>query len=165
MPEQPETSDLPQTSDLPPVSDLTDHLGFWLRLVSNHVSHAFAARLADRDVTVAEWVTLRALYGRPPLAPSRLADEMGMTRGAITKLADRLIAKGLVRRAADPEDGRAQTLALTPAGAGLVPGLATLADANDAACLEPLTPDERASLERLLRRIVDAHGLVAVPID
>ena len=52
-------------------SDLTAHLGFWLRAVSNEVSQAFAAKLASRDVTVAEWVTLRSLFGRAPVAPSR----------------------------------------------------------------------------------------------
>lgn len=165
MPAQPEAAVRAENCDLPRVSELTDHLGFWLRLVSNHVSHAFAARLAERDVTVAEWVTLRALYGRPPLAPSRLADEMGMTRGAITKLADRLIAKAFVTRAADPQDGRAQTLALTPAGQALVPALAALADENDAAFFAPLDAGERATLERLLRRIVDTYDLATMPVD
>ena len=55
------------------VSDLPDHLGYWLRLVSNHVSYAFARRLAAKDVTVAEWAMMRALYGRKPMAPSRIA--------------------------------------------------------------------------------------------
>ncbi len=149
----------------PPVSDLTDHLGFWLRLVSNHVSHSFAARLAACDVTVAEWVLLRTLYNQPPLAPSRAADIMGMTRGAITKLADRLIAKGLVLRRASAEDGRAQTLALTPAGGAQVPALAARADANDDACFDALTAEERATMMRLLRRIVEARGLAGLPVD
>ena len=92
-------------------SHLTSHLGFWLRFVSNHVSHAFARKLEDRDVTVAEWVLLRELYDVDHIAPSRLAERMGMTRGAITKLADRLIAKRLVSRRANPDDARAQTLA------------------------------------------------------
>ena len=78
----------------PPVSELTAHLGFWLRAVSNHVSRAFAEKLGAKGVTVAEWVMLRALYGKEPTPPSRLAQAMGMTRGAITRLADRLIAKG-----------------------------------------------------------------------
>ena len=80
----------------PSISSLDSHLGYWLRYVSNHVSHAFAAKLAARDVTVAEWVLLRALWDEDPVAPSRLAETMGMTRGGITKLAGRLIAKGLV---------------------------------------------------------------------
>ena len=43
-------------------SDLETHLGYWLRFVSNHVSHAFSLKLQARDVTVAEWVVLRELF-------------------------------------------------------------------------------------------------------
>ncbi len=99
-----------------PSPEITAHIGFWLRRVSNHVSQAFAAKLADREVTVAEWSLMRALYGQAPTQPSRLADEMGLTRGAVTRLADRLIAKSLMVREASPDDGRAQTLALTDHG-------------------------------------------------
>ncbi|CAH1658091.1 MULTISPECIES: MarR family transcriptional regulator [unclassified Chelatococcus] len=149
----------------PSVSDLTSHLGYWLRMVSNHVSHAFAVKLAGEDVTVAEWSFMRALYGREPTPPSRLAEAMGMTKGAITKLADRLIAKSLVTRAANANDGRAQTLVLTVRGAALVPKLAALADGNDAEFFECLTGAERALLERLLMRMVEHHRLGATPVE
>src|SRR5579862_5488142 len=115
-----------------PASDLTAHLGYWLRYVSNHVSQAFARKVERHGVTVAEWVLMRHLLEEESLAPSRLAERMGMTRGAISKLADRLIAKSMLVRAADPLDGRAQMLSLTSAGRALVPQLAALADANDA---------------------------------
>lgn len=147
----------------PPPSRLTDHLGFWLRYVSNHVSVAFARQVETKGVTVAEWVLLRSLHGRDPAAPSVLAREIGMTRGGVTKLADRLIAKALIARRADPDDGRAQTLALTQAGDELVPVLAALADANDAAFFEPLSAAERQSLERILKRLVEHHRMTAVP--
>ena len=50
-------------SSIRPVSDLTAHIGFWLRMVSNHVSHAFAVKLADREVTRAlPEKTLRARF-------------------------------------------------------------------------------------------------------
>jgi DNA-binding MarR family transcriptional regulator len=147
------------------VSDLPAHLGFWLRAVSNHVSQTFATKLGGKDVTVAEWVLLRTLYGRDPMAPSRVAEAMGMTRGAVTKLADRLIAKHLVLRAASPDDGRAQTLALTPKGAKLVPLLAELADRNDAEFFGVLSPSERQALEHLLRRLVAANRMPAMPVD
>ena len=147
------------------VSGLDSHLGYWLRLVSNHVSQAFAARLAARDVTVAEWVTLRALYGQPPMPPSRLAEAMGMSRGAITKLASRLIAKALLVREDDPDDGRAQTLALTAAGRALVPQLARLADENDDAFFAPLSGAERGVLEGLLRRLAQSGGMSRPPTD
>ena len=146
-------------------SDLTAHLGFWLRTVSNHVSHAFAGKLAAKGVTVAEWVMMRALYGKAPMPPSRLADEMGMTRGAITKLADRLIGKSLIVRKASRDDGRAQTLALTPQGTSLVPELAALADQNDAEFFDHLSRAERETLERVLRRMVERCQMTAMPIE
>lgn len=152
-------------SSTPPVSDLTAHIGFWLRMVSNHVSHAFAAKLADKEVTVAEWSLMRALYGKEPMPPSRLADDMGMSRGAITKLADRLIAKTLIMREASADDGRAQTLALTDRGNSLVPDLAALADRNDAEFFECLTAAERETLGRLLKSLAQRGQMTAIPIE
>ena len=146
-------------------SHLTSHLGYWLRYVSNHVSHAFARKLEDRGVTVAEWVMMRELYNLEAIAPSRLSENLGMTRGAITKLADRLIAKTFVTRDTNPADARAQTLALTSAGRDLVPELSALADRNDAEFFSHLTPDERRSLEHVLRNIVARRGLTSIPLS
>lgn len=148
----------------PSPSDLTVHLGFWLRYVSNHVSQAFARKVEAHGVTVAEWTVLRLLL-EEPLPPSCLADHMGMTRGAISKLADRLIAKSLVARSADPNDGRSQSLALTDAGRALVPVLAALADANDAEFFDHLSSTDHAGLLRILRDVVERRGLRATPTE
>lgn len=152
-------------SSIRPASELTDHLGYWLRFVSNHVSQAFARKVEAHGVTVAEWVLMRQLLDEEALAPSRLAERMGMTRGAISKLAERLIAKSMLARAADPEDGRAQTLGLTSAGRALVPELAALADANDAEFFHHLTSKDRAVLLRILWEIVEKHRLRSLPVD
>ena len=146
-------------------SGLHDHLGYWLRTVSNAVSLAFSRKLEGAGVTVAEWVFLRSLHDVDRIAPSLLAERMGMTRGAISKLADRLLGKDLVERAASPDDGRAHVLALTPAGRALVPGLAEIADANDAAFFAVLAPAERRRLEALLRKIAAARELTSPPVD
>ena len=150
---------------LKPVSRLEDHLGFWLRRVSNEVSQAFAQRLDAKGVTIAEWVLLRSLYGAAPQAPSRLAAMMGMTKGGITKLADRLIARSLVSRRPDPEDARAQILALTASGERLVPELAAEADLNDDAFFKGLTAAERAALGRVLRKLSSTLSTTQFPID
>jgi DNA-binding MarR family transcriptional regulator len=152
-------------SSTPDVSDLTAHLGYWLRYVSNHVSQAFARKVETRGVTVAEWVVMRELHDVEDAAPSHLADKLNMTRGAITKLADRLIAKSLVVRKADPTDGRAQTLALTAKARRLVPELAVLADRNDAEFFDHLASKDRAALLRILRGIVEKRGLKSPPVD
>jgi DNA-binding MarR family transcriptional regulator len=149
----------------PPISELTSHLGYWLRIVSNHVSLDFARRLDRAGVTVAEWVLLRQIYDLTADAPSRIAERMGMTRGAVTKLADKLIAKDYLQRRADETDGRAQVLTLTRNGRNLVPKLAEIADANDAAAFGHLRRAERAALERTLKGIVQHLGLNEVPVD
>lgn len=149
----------------PPPSALEAHLGFWLRAVSNAVSGAFAERLSEQGISVAEWVALRLLWDQAALSPGRLAETTGMTPGGVTKLADKLIAKGLVHRQADPDDLRVRTLALTQAGRRLTPRLAALADANDAAFFGALTAADRATLERLLRAVTEQSRLPALPID
>jgi len=147
------------------VSPLEAHLGYWLRFVSNHVSHAFGLKLQTRDVTVAEWVTLRELYDRDAMAPSDLATRLGMTRGAISKLADRLVAKTLVFRTAGTEDRRFQALALTPAGRALVPELAALADRNDSEFFGDLAPGTRTAIEAAMKEVARRQGLKTVPVE
>jgi DNA-binding MarR family transcriptional regulator len=153
------------TTKSSPVSPLEAHLGYWLRFVSNQVSHAFNLKLAARDVTVAEWVVMRKLYECDSLVPSTLADRIGMTRGAISKLADRLAAKALVIRTIDDEDRRYQALALTAKGRATVPKLAALADQNDAEFFGHLSAAERQRIERAMREIVHRHGLKSVPVE
>jgi DNA-binding MarR family transcriptional regulator len=147
------------------LSGLGAHRGYWLRMVSNAVSASFARALADQGVTVAEWVVLRLLHDHPAMAPSALASQMGMTRGAISKLADRLEARALLVRAGNPEDGRGQSLSLTEAGRAKVPVLAALADANDAEFFGVLTAEEAEALNRVLRALVTRQRLRGTPVD
>ena len=146
-------------------SPLDAHLGYWLRLVSNHVSHGFKQRLEREGVTVAEWVVLRALFDHEGIQPSALAEKLGLSRGAISKLLGRLAAKSLVRIRADPADGRAQVVGPSASGRRLVPRLAALADENDAAVFGALTGAERAALRGLLEAIAGRLGLRGAPID
>jgi DNA-binding MarR family transcriptional regulator len=147
------------------ISELRSHLGFWLRFVSNHVSNAFARRILDRGVTVAEWVVLREMYGRNEVAPSTLADEIGMTRGAVSKLIDRLVGKRLVTRQDRSDDRRFQDVGLTAAGRRLVPALASIADQNDMEFFLPLSARERELLAALLKKLVQAHNLHKIPTE
>lgn len=150
---------------VPPASPLQAHLGYWLRFVSNQVSQAFAAKIAACGVTVAEWVLMRELYDDDTLTPSTLAERMGMTRGGISKLVDRLASRGLLIRNASAEDRRYQTLALTAKARTLVPQLAALADRNDAEFFGHLKHAERQSLEHAMRELVRRHGFKAVPVE
>ena len=146
------------------VSPLTSHLGYWLRLVSNRVSTSFARRLAELDVGVAEWVLLRELYDRADLSPSEIADALGMTRGAISKLEDRLAARALIVRTDDAADRRSHRLGLSAEGRLLVPRLAALADANDEEFFGDLDEATRDELLRALRVLAEIHQLTQHPL-
>lgn len=146
-----------------PVSKLEDHLGYWMRYVSNHVSHSFTRKLEARSVTVAEWVVMRELLQMGATNPSTLAERLGMTRGAISKLVERLCGKELVERTYPEGDRRYQSLVLSPSGKKLVPILADLADQNDREFFGDLTPDQRAELASVLQQIVRRQGWKDVP--
>jgi len=145
------------------VSPLEQHIGYWMRFVSNHVSYAFARKLEAHGVTVAEWVLLRELLRLGATSPGILADFMGMTRGAVSKLIDRLVSKDLILRAVTSNDRRFQSVSLTPAGAALVPELASLADANDDEFFGHLTRKERQELLKILRALAAHHELKVPP--
>ena len=147
------------------LSELETHLGYWLRLVSNQVSGAFARALQQRQISVAEWVALRHLYARPGMTPGEIAESLGMTRGAISKVLDKLEAKELVVSQRKAEDNRSQTLSLTPKGTTLLPELAAIADENDDAFFRCLSADEQALLRQLLQKITDANQWNAVPVE
>lgn len=146
-------------------SDLQDHLGFWLRFVSNQVSARFAREVEGAGVSVSEWVALRALFSTETASAGELIASLGMTKGAVSKIVDRLVTKKLVKRLADPRDARAQRLALTAAGRALVPKLAALADRNDARFFGPLSAKDRSTLLRILRDLVHVHELTEVPTE
>lgn len=149
----------------PSVSELKSHTGFWLRFVSNHVSHAFARKLLDSGVTAAEWVVLRTIYDTDETAPSTLAEQTGLTRGAISKLIERLVVKKLVSRKEGNDDRRYQRIALTSAGRKLVPTLAAIADGNDQEFFNPLTAREQQTLIATLKKLVQAHDLHKLPTE
>jgi DNA-binding MarR family transcriptional regulator len=146
------------------VSELERHVGYWLRFVSNHVSHAFMQKVEAKGVTVAEWAVMRQMLETGPVNPSKLAERMGMTRGAISKLVERLCGKALVERTASDCDRRYQSVALTANGKRLVPILARLADDNDQEFFGHLSGEERTNLVRLLQNVVHRQGWKDLPV-
>jgi DNA-binding MarR family transcriptional regulator len=122
-------------------------------------------RLLDSGVTAAEWVVLREMYDEEEMAPSVLAEKIGMTRGAASKLIDRLLAKRLVTRRDRTDDRRYQDIALTAEGRRLVPKLAVIADENDEEFFSGLSAAERKALVATLKKLVRAHGLQRVPTE
>src|ERR1700678_939416 len=101
-------------------SSLDEPLGYWLRCLSNFVSHSFAERLARQGFSVAQWVVLRTLYDSSGVTVDEGAAPGGVDKSSLSRMVERLVKKGLVNRT-QGDDRRSVGLTLTPAGKKLVP--------------------------------------------
>ena len=78
------------------------------------LSNAIAERLG---VAPNELEVLGTLVVRGPLSAGEIARRTGLTSGAVTRLIDRLVERGAVRRLPDPQDRRRVLVEMTPAAA------------------------------------------------
>lgn len=138
-------------------SNLEEHLGYWLRCLSNFVSHSFAERLAGQDISVAQWVVLRALYDSSGVTLNEAAAQVGVDKSSLSRMVERLVQKRLVNRT-EGDDRRSLGLTLTAAGKKLVPQLAKLADENDAAFFHALPPRQRTEFLATIKQLLTANG-------
>jgi MarR family transcriptional regulator, organic hydroperoxide resistance regulator len=135
-------------------SGLRDHIGYWLRRLSEEVHGSFERQLEARGMTVAQWNVLVTVYHGHATTTTEVARYIAIDPGAVSRLVDRLAGKGLVTRSADPASRRRLQLSLTEAGRALAPELIRIADANDEAFFGALPADERAALMRLLQDLL-----------
>ena len=125
-----------------------------LRIAAARMQSGLSRALTPHGVTAAEWMLLRELHAAGAVAQTVLADRLGCTRSAVSKLVDRLAAKRLlVRGRGGGGDARVQIIGLTGAGALLVPTLARIAAETEAASFAALTAKERAVLDAVLRKL------------
>lgn len=124
--------------------------------IAKQLDHARGVAFATHGIVSWEFDVLAALRrsGRPyQLSPGRLLQETMVTSGTMTNRVDRLAARGLVRRAPDPKDGRGVVVTLTPAGLAAVDGaLADLLEA-ERRILAVLAPPQADQLADLLRTL------------
>jgi DNA-binding MarR family transcriptional regulator len=91
-------------------------LVFLLNVAQRRLQRHVAVRSGDGGVTAAQSGLLLALGQRDGVAMGEAAAALDLNPPGISGLVDRMTAAGLIERRADPEDGRAWRLWLTPAG-------------------------------------------------
>jgi DNA-binding MarR family transcriptional regulator len=132
-------------------------------LTASRVLVAVAARslaeVAD-EVTLTQYRSLVVLASRGPQSVAALADELGVTPSTVSRLCDRLVRKGLVRRREDRRDRRAVRLALTPAGRALVDAVTERRRAEIAGLVDGIGEETQRSLVQALRSLAQAAGEV-----
>lgn len=123
------------------------------------------SRLLDRarrdvfrrsDLEPWEWDVLSALRraGAPfQLSPKQLLQQTFVSSGTMTNRIDRLVGRRLVRREADPGDGRSVQVTLTDDGRVRVDAAITRLVDAEATLLSALSRSDRERLAVLLRKL------------
>ncbi|MGH9537084.1 MAG: MarR family transcriptional regulator [Terriglobales bacterium] len=106
---------------------------------------------------------LRELHKRGQGAPGELAATVGLTRGAVSKIIDKLEAKGSVQTKGKEGDNRFRVLFLTRSGLRSLPILARTADRNDESFFDCLRAREKIVLRELLVKIAEHNRIHDLP--
>jgi len=117
-------------------------------------------------VTLPQYRVLAVLADIGKVRSARVASALGLEASTVTRLVDRLVAGGYVRRETDPTNRSAITLDLTPGGAKLVSQVVTWRQGELGRMLATITPAERTALASSLGKLIDGaadgYGAIAV---
>ncbi len=132
--------------------------GSLVHRVARELNSALDRQLTGFDLT-AQQAVLLLLAARQKVGPSQLKDRLGTDTAGMTRLLDRLEAKGLLTRSRHPDDRRAIIIEPTDAGRALVPRLAPIFRRVNGQLLAGLSEDEVLQLTTTLQRMLDnLHG-------
>jgi MarR family transcriptional regulator, transcriptional regulator for hemolysin len=112
----------------------------------------FDQRARSKGMTRAQWVILARLERQPGLSQNEMASILEVEPISVGRLIDRLEARGLVERRADPADRRVRRLHLLPAAKPILDEITDQRDLLSTEVLEGIEHDERSRLvEAFLR--------------
>lgn len=128
-------------------------LGYGTRRASEVIHGNFIRLMAPLGLRPVSF-TLLALVGRNPgITSSQLCQILDLQSPNLVGLVKQLQDRELIERRPHPTDGRAMGLHLTTGGRQLLQQASALAHAADDEASARLTPEERQTLTRLLRKI------------
>lgn len=133
----------------------------WEALLQAHATlmKEFAAEEIWTQVSIREYDVLYTLAKcREPIRLGELHEQVLLSQPALSRMVDRLVSRGLVRRDADPDDGRSVRLSLTETGRGLQRQVGRRHARSVAAALNrSLTTEELGHLESLCAQLARSN--------
>ncbi|MGH2915267.1 MAG: MarR family winged helix-turn-helix transcriptional regulator [Solirubrobacteraceae bacterium] len=129
-----------------------------------HASRALVAVAARslavvaEDVTLPQYRTLVLLAGQGPQGTAELAAALGASPSTATRMCDRLVRKGLVRRRVRPQDRRQVAVALTEAGRRVVAEVTAHRRAEIARIVRAIPAARRPELVQALSAFAESAG-------
>jgi DNA-binding MarR family transcriptional regulator len=133
---------------------INESIGYLLKQLRVAIERAVDAEMAEHDLTGVQWGPLLMIDQGLGSTAAEIARIGCVDTGAVTRMLDRLEAKGLVRRSKCPKDGRVVQLELTAEGqrlCRLIPyGLARVLNS----LLRGFTEAELETFKTLTRRML-----------
>lgn len=129
----------------------------WLmRIISTVVRAEVDKRMEPLGLTQAQWIPVLRLASGKAQTAADLARSTMQTPGAMTRLIDRLVDKGIIERERSTDDRRVVQLRLTDEGMRAAVQVPDIVKSVNQAALSPLSADELAQFHGYLRRIFEA---------
>ena len=146
-----EKSDAPRAAAF----SLAKFLPYRLAVATDSVSRVFSESYENSyNLTIPEWRTLAVVAEHGTLSPTAVGQRTAMDKVKVSRAAQSLIAKGLLKQSLDPSDGRGRLLRLTRKGQTTHAGMVPLATKLEASVFDGLSRTDVAALNRMLTKIM-----------
>lgn len=126
--------------------------------LANHMARLFAKGLQHRirplGLAPAQFMTLLELWERDGIAQRELTRKLDVEQATMANTLIRMERDGLIERRSLPEDGRSQSIHLTPKAIALREAATAAARAQNEVALAGLSTEERGLFIDLMRRVI-----------
>ena len=137
-----------------------DYLPALLAQASELISAEFHRVVRRHGFSVTEWRVLATLAGGKPISIGKLAQVTVTKQPTVTRLLDRMEARGQAERLPHDRDRRITLVRITSKGAKTVEQLMTLAREHELIVLEPFGLTRAEELKTTLRQMIEMHARV-----
>ena len=109
-------------------------------------------------MTPVQYAALQGVASAPGIDQRTLARTIGLDTSTTGGVVDRLEARGLLLRSANPEDRRVRLLSITEEGQALLRSVLPAMLRAQQRILEPLPPAQRKEFMRMLQVLVESNN-------
>jgi DNA-binding MarR family transcriptional regulator len=132
---------------------LDEQVGFLLRVAMQRHTSIFMSRIV-RGLTQTQFAALAKLREVGPSSQNQLGRLIYLDAATTKGVVDRLETRGFISACPDPHDRRRRAIALTDAGRAATDAAVKVARQITQETLAPLTERERATVIRLLNKLI-----------
>ena len=135
---------------------LKDFLPFKVTVLSNHLSRIISRAYSEQfGITIAEWRVIALLSQHKQISAHMVVAETPLDKVAVSRAVAGLVERGIVRKAAHPDDRRMSALALTAKGRNIAAQIQETALNYEAQALAVLSETEIRQLHQTLDKLND----------